>query len=179
MLSPSAHRRHAGAEQRAHQAARRGSNRPAAARRLHVHRRHHHHRGQRAGRGNARIPIEFGFSLTPPPPTPMSLQVLLPASSLLQIQSVREACCKFLMRQLHPSNCLGIRSFAGKCAFTQHYTDDPSNRLHPLQTPTRARSCTRARTSTHCRTFSKWSAPRSFCCCRSVRYECIYAYCIY
>ena len=42
-----------------------------------------------------------------------NVQVLLPASSLLQISSVREACCKFLMRQLHPSNCLGIRSFAG------------------------------------------------------------------
>ncbi|KAL0271210.1 UNVERIFIED_CONTAM: hypothetical protein PYX00_008380 [Menopon gallinae] len=41
-----------------------------------------------------------------------NVQVLLPASSLLQISSVREACCKFLMRQLHPSNCLGIRSFA-------------------------------------------------------------------
>ena len=26
--------------------------------------------------------------------------------------SVREACCKFLMRQLHPTNCLGIKSFA-------------------------------------------------------------------
>jgi hypothetical protein len=25
---------------------------------------------------------------------------------------VREACCKFLLRQLHPSNCLGIRNFA-------------------------------------------------------------------
>lgn len=42
-----------------------------------------------------------------------NVQVLLPASSLLQIQSVREACCKFLLRQLHPSNVLGIRSFAG------------------------------------------------------------------
>ncbi|XP_021940752.1 kelch-like protein 17 isoform X3 [Zootermopsis nevadensis] len=41
-----------------------------------------------------------------------NVQVLLPVSSLLQISSVREACCKFLMRQLHPSNCLGIRSFA-------------------------------------------------------------------
>ncbi|GBO24755.1 Kelch-like protein 17, partial [Araneus ventricosus] len=38
--------------------------------------------------------------------------VLLPVASLLQVQSVREACCKFLLRQLHPSNCLGIRSFA-------------------------------------------------------------------
>lgn len=46
--------------------------------------------------------------------TEENVQVLLPASSLLQIQSVREACCKFLLRQLHPSNCLGIRSFAGK-----------------------------------------------------------------
>ena len=40
------------------------------------------------------------------------VQVLLPASSILQIVSVREACCKFLMRQLHPTNCLGIRNFA-------------------------------------------------------------------
>lgn len=41
-----------------------------------------------------------------------NVQVLLPASSILQIGSVREACCKFLMRQLHPTNCLGIRNFA-------------------------------------------------------------------
>ncbi|BES87453.1 kelch-like [Nesidiocoris tenuis] len=41
-----------------------------------------------------------------------NVQVLLPASSLLQIHSVREACCEFLMKQLHPSNCLGIRTFA-------------------------------------------------------------------
>lgn len=46
--------------------------------------------------------------------TPDNVQVLLPASSLLQIQEVREACCRFLMRQLDPTNCLGIRSFAGK-----------------------------------------------------------------
>lgn len=46
--------------------------------------------------------------------TEENVQVLLPASSLLQIQSVREACCKFLLRQLHPSNVLGIRSFAGR-----------------------------------------------------------------
>lgn len=50
--------------------------------------------------------------------TEENVQVLLPASSLLQIQSVREACCKFLLRQLHPSNCLGIRSFAGKMSST-------------------------------------------------------------
>ncbi|XP_056633615.1 kelch-like protein 17 isoform X1 [Diorhabda sublineata] len=44
--------------------------------------------------------------------TPDNVQVLLPASSLLQMQEVREACCRFLLRQLHPTNCLGIRSFA-------------------------------------------------------------------
>lgn len=41
-----------------------------------------------------------------------NVQSLLPASSLLQLLSVRDACCDFLKRQLHPSNCLGIRSFA-------------------------------------------------------------------
>ncbi|XP_037077641.1 kelch-like protein 17 [Pollicipes pollicipes] len=41
-----------------------------------------------------------------------NVQVLLPASSLLQLNGVREACCYFLLKQLHPSNCLGIRSFA-------------------------------------------------------------------
>ncbi|XP_076332123.1 kelch-like protein 17 isoform X1 [Tachypleus tridentatus] len=41
-----------------------------------------------------------------------NVQSLLPAASLLQVSSVREACCRFLLRQLHPSNCLGIRSFA-------------------------------------------------------------------
>ena len=25
---------------------------------------------------------------------------------------VKEACCEFLVTQLHPSNCLGIRAFA-------------------------------------------------------------------
>ncbi|XP_019876075.2 kelch-like protein 17 isoform X3 [Aethina tumida] len=44
--------------------------------------------------------------------TPDNVQVLLPASSILQMQEVREACCRFLLRQLHPTNCLGIRSFA-------------------------------------------------------------------
>ncbi|XP_043246385.1 kelch-like protein 17 [Amphibalanus amphitrite] len=41
-----------------------------------------------------------------------NVQALLPASSLLQLTGVREACCYFLLKQLHPSNCLGIRSFA-------------------------------------------------------------------
>uniref|UniRef100_A0A0A9XNX5 Kelch-like protein 17 n=1 Tax=Lygus hesperus TaxID=30085 RepID=A0A0A9XNX5_LYGHE len=51
-----------------------------------------------------------------------NVQVLLPASSLLQINSVREACCEFLMKQLHPSNCLGIRSFADAHACKELHT---------------------------------------------------------
>lgn len=41
-----------------------------------------------------------------------NVQVLLPAANLLQLTAVREACCSFLLAQLHPSNCLGIRAFA-------------------------------------------------------------------
>ncbi|XP_012590002.1 PREDICTED: pleckstrin homology domain-containing family N member 1 [Condylura cristata] len=39
-------------------------------------------------------------------------RTLLPAASLLQLNGVRDACCKFLLSQLDPSNCLGIRGFA-------------------------------------------------------------------
>uniref|UniRef100_A0A674MHB5 Kelch like family member 17 n=1 Tax=Takifugu rubripes TaxID=31033 RepID=A0A674MHB5_TAKRU len=41
-----------------------------------------------------------------------NVQTLLPAASLLQLNGVRDACCKFLLSQLDPSNCLGIRAFA-------------------------------------------------------------------
>ncbi|OQR69674.1 actin binding protein-like, partial [Tropilaelaps mercedesae] len=41
-----------------------------------------------------------------------NVQHLLPAANFLQVETVREACCKFLLSQLEPSNCLGIRSFA-------------------------------------------------------------------
>lgn len=34
------------------------------------------------------------------------------AACLLQLSQVIQVCCNFLMKQLHPSNCLGIRSFA-------------------------------------------------------------------
>ncbi len=40
------------------------------------------------------------------------VQVLLPAAGLLQLQEVKKACCEFLITQLHPTNCLGIRAFA-------------------------------------------------------------------
>ena len=41
-----------------------------------------------------------------------NVQELLPAASLFEMKGVVGACCKFLASQLHPSNCLGIRSFA-------------------------------------------------------------------
>ncbi|TRY99995.1 hypothetical protein DNTS_007783 [Danionella cerebrum] len=41
-----------------------------------------------------------------------TIESLLSASSLLQLSAVVQACCSYLMKQLHPSNCLGIRSFA-------------------------------------------------------------------
>ncbi|BHF76075.1 distal tubule morphoproteinsis [Sparganum proliferum] len=44
--------------------------------------------------------------------TEETVQTLLPAANLLQLSSVREACCEFLQCQLHPSNCLGIQRFA-------------------------------------------------------------------
>ncbi|XP_063169680.1 kelch-like protein 4 [Candoia aspera] len=40
-----------------------------------------------------------------------TVESLLAAACLLQLSQVIEVCCNFLMKQLHPSNCLGIRSF--------------------------------------------------------------------
>lgn len=44
--------------------------------------------------------------------TEENVQSLLPAANLLQLTAVRDACCEFLESQLHPTNCLGIRTFA-------------------------------------------------------------------
>lgn len=41
-----------------------------------------------------------------------SVETLLATARLLQLNSVVKACCQFLFKQLHPSNCLGIRMFA-------------------------------------------------------------------
>ncbi|VDP23895.1 unnamed protein product [Soboliphyme baturini] len=59
-----------------------------------------------------------------------TVQTLLPAACLLQIQEIQEICCDFLKKQLDPTNCLGIRAFADTHAcrellriadkFTQH-----------------------------------------------------------
>ncbi|XP_019732042.1 kelch-like protein 5 [Hippocampus comes] len=41
-----------------------------------------------------------------------TIESLLSASCLLQLSSAVQACCSFLLKQLHPSNCLGISSYA-------------------------------------------------------------------
>lgn len=41
-----------------------------------------------------------------------SVQTLLPAACILQLQEVQDYCSEFLRSQLDPSNCLGIRAFA-------------------------------------------------------------------
>ncbi|XP_022090242.1 kelch-like protein 17 [Acanthaster planci] len=59
-----------------------------------------------------------------------NVQSLLPAASLLQLHSVRDACCKFLLGQLDPSNCLGIRRFADMHGC---YDLEQSSHLYSLQ----------------------------------------------
>ncbi len=44
--------------------------------------------------------------------TEENVQDILPASSLLQMDWVREVCCEFIKHQLDSTNCLGIRAFA-------------------------------------------------------------------
>ena len=41
-----------------------------------------------------------------------NVQSLLYASSILQMDHVSNACCTFMQTHLHPSNCIGIRTFA-------------------------------------------------------------------
>ena len=41
-----------------------------------------------------------------------NVQGLLYAASILQVETVASACCEFMKTHLHPTNCIGIRSFA-------------------------------------------------------------------
>ncbi|XP_013399675.1 kelch-like protein 5 isoform X2 [Lingula anatina] len=50
-----------------------------------------------------------------------SVESLLSTACLLQLSEVVEACCGYLMKQLHPSNCLGIRQFADAQGCTDLY----------------------------------------------------------
>ncbi|XP_078702857.1 kelch-like protein diablo [Branchiostoma floridae x Branchiostoma belcheri] len=45
--------------------------------------------------------------------TQENVQAILNAASLLQLHKVQDICCDFLKKELDPSNCLGIRNFAG------------------------------------------------------------------
>ncbi len=55
--------------------------------------------------------VEFAYS-TKLEITVSNVQALMTASSLFDFPSVFKATSKFLIGQLHPSNCLGIRTFA-------------------------------------------------------------------
>lgn len=41
-----------------------------------------------------------------------NVQHLLYASSILQMETVAQACCNFMQNHLHPTNCVGVRNFA-------------------------------------------------------------------
>ena len=41
-----------------------------------------------------------------------NVEKIMSAANMLQLPAVVDAGCSFLVKQLHPSNCLGIRSFA-------------------------------------------------------------------
>lgn len=41
-----------------------------------------------------------------------NVETLLSTACLMQLREVIEACSRFLVHQLHPSNCLGIAVFA-------------------------------------------------------------------
>lgn len=47
-----------------------------------------------------------------------TVETLLATACLLQLNSVVTACCNFLARQLHPSNCLGFAFFAERQSCT-------------------------------------------------------------
>jgi len=41
-----------------------------------------------------------------------TVQPILYAASILQIETVAKACCEFMRKHLHPSNCIGVHNFA-------------------------------------------------------------------
>lgn len=43
-----------------------------------------------------------------------TVESMLAAASILQLSEVTKACCAFLKKQLHPSNCIGICLFADR-----------------------------------------------------------------
>lgn len=59
-----------------------------------------------------------------------NVQDLLPVTCLLQVQSVQQACCEFLKRQLSSENCLGIVAFADRHNCTELVTTSESFARH-------------------------------------------------
>ena len=51
-----------------------------------------------------------------------NVESLLSTACLLQLSEVKDACCSFLVKQLHPSNCIGIRQFADAQGCNYLYT---------------------------------------------------------
>ena len=52
-----------------------------------------------------------------------TVENLLSTACLLQLVTVISACCSFLSKQLHPSNCLGIRQFADTQGCSELYRE--------------------------------------------------------
>lgn len=44
--------------------------------------------------------------------TTENVQPILYAASILQIEMVAKACCEFMKKHLHPTNCIGVHNFA-------------------------------------------------------------------
>ena len=84
-----------------------------------------------------RLLVEFAYS-TNLEITTRNVQSLMTAASLFNFPAVFKATSKFLSRQLHPTNCLGIRSFArthgsselvdaATAYFREHFMDTVKN----------------------------------------------------
>lgn len=58
-----------------------------------------------------------------------NIEALLATASLLQLKYIVDACCQFLIKELHPSNCLGIKKFADihGCAQLLEKSNDYTN----------------------------------------------------
>ena len=53
--------------------------------------------------------------------TAENVQLLFQAASLFQVDRICHACCKFMERQIHPLNCIGIQGFAEVHGFQELY----------------------------------------------------------
>lgn len=61
---------------------------------------------------NFHFKIQFNINIGTIELREETVETLLATACLLQLTSVIIACCNFLAKQLHPSNCLGFALFA-------------------------------------------------------------------